>query len=92
MKYVMYFEWKDAESANKATEVEKERQKRGETFNQTGEMIGTYLLLDPYKWFHIIETDDISSITKWTRAYANLVKNLKILPVLTREDWEESMK
>ena len=92
MKYVMYWEWKDAESTGKASEVEKERRKKGETLDKKGELIGQYISLNPYKWFQIIETDDVSIITKWTIAYANLYKNLKIMPVLTREEFEEARK
>ena len=94
MKYVIYGALKEPYEENwkKMLEIEKERQKREVTFDQTGEMIGQYMFLEGNKSFQIIETDDVSSIVKWTQAYGSLVKDLKVLPVLTRKEWQEAMK
>ena len=93
MKYVIYGEWKGPyeETLKKALEIEKGRKERGETFDQTGEMIGQYFFLDGRKVFQIIETDDVSRIAKWTQAYGSLCKTLKVIPVLTRKETEAMM-
>ena len=94
MKYVIYGELKEPYEENwkKLLEIEKGRKERGEMFDQTGRMIGQYAFLEGNKSFQIIETDDVSSIVKWTQAYGSVVKNLKVIPVLTRKEWQEAMK
>jgi len=58
MKYVIYGALKEPYEENwkKMLEIEKERQKREVTFDQTGEMIGQYMFLEGNKSFQIIET------------------------------------
>ena len=92
MKYLIYSEMKELSKKTweKVLEVEKGRQERGETFNQTGEMIGQYMTLDG-KGFTIIETDVVSSIIKWTTAYGSFGK-IKVVPVLNRKEMNEAMK
>jgi len=94
MKYVIYAEWKGPidETMKKSTEIENERKIRGETFSQTGELIEQYVFLEGMKGFFLVEIEDLSSIFKWTRAYGDLLKKVKIKPVLTRKEWEEINK
>jgi len=94
MKYVVYCEWKGpiGETMKKATEIENERKKRGETWSQTGELIEQYVFLEGMKGFFLVEIEDLSSIFKWTKAYGDLLTKVKIKPVLTRKEWEEITK
>ena len=94
LKYVIWAKYKDPveESLKKAMEIEKERQKRGESWSQTGEMIEQYMFLEGNNGFSIVDTEDVSSIFKWTKAYGTVLKKVKVLPVLTRKEWEEATK
>ena len=94
LKYVIWAEYKDPleESLKKAMEIENQRKIRGESWSQTGEMIEQYMFLEGNNGFSIVDTEDVSSIFKWTKAYGTVLKKVKVLPVLTRKEWEEAMK
>ena len=94
LKYVILAEYKDPveESLKKAMEIEKGRVERGETWNQMGEMIGQYIFLEGNKGFTIVDTEKVSHIFKWTKAYGPVLKSVKVLPVLDRSEWEEAIK
>ena len=94
MKYVLYSELKEPyeENMKKMYEIEKGRQAKGETFSQGDEYIDQYMFLEGNKGFLMVDTDDVSKIIKWTQAYSLVAKNIKIIPVLNRKEWEETMK
>ena len=80
------------ENIKKMYEIEDERRKKGITWQQTGEWIEQYTTLEGNKGITIIETENIKSILQWANTYSEVVKNLKILPVLTRTEREELMQ
>jgi hypothetical protein len=89
MKYLIYYEVKEPQDENweKAMDIEKEREKKGETWQQKGEFIEMYSFLEGNKGIQIVETEDVSRIVKWAQVYGPTAKKLKIIPVLTRKEW-----
>ena len=94
MKYVIYSELKEPydENMKKMYKIEKERQAKGETFSQGEEYIDQYMFLGGNKGFLLVDTDDVSKVVKWTQAYSPVAKNIKVIPVLNRKEWEEISK
>jgi len=93
MKYIIYAEIREPmkENVRKMYEIEDERRKKGVTWQQTGEWIEQYLTFEGNRGITIIETENIKGILQWANAYSEVVKNLKIIPVLTRSEREELM-
>jgi hypothetical protein len=94
MKYMIYMEVKEPmrENIKKMYEIEEERRSRGVTWQQTGEWVEQYVPLEGDKAFTIIDTENLAGILQWANAYSEVVKNLKIIPVLTRSEREELMQ
>jgi len=93
LKYVIWAEYKEPveENRKKAMEIEKERQTRGETWTQT-ELIDHYIFLEGNKGITIVDTEDISKIVKYSKAYGPVLKNIRVIPVLTRQEMIEAWK
>ena len=94
MKFLVYGEWREpvVENIKKALEIEEARRKKGETWQQTGEQVAQYIPLEGNKAVTVIDTENVKRILQWTQAYNSLLKELKIIPVVTIEEYEEAMR
>ena len=80
------------ENMKKMMEIEEDRRKKGEMWEQKGEFVGMYISLEGNKGITIVDTEDASRILQWINAYNEFIKTVKVIPVLDRTEWMEALK
>jgi len=90
MKYMITWEVREPveENRKRVLEIENERKIKGETWTEDDYVLRTHFILSEGKGLQIVDTDD-SKLAKWIVAYSP-VHRIKILPLLSREEFEKA--